>query len=92
MAILDKNSIIQKNKEFLEKYDDVWGYGNSILYDMCENAPHHDRDDVIVAKTRIDYPIGVEPDTEEVDNVRIYAPIDLNRKAILRRLDRIIAS
>ncbi len=29
---------------------------------------------------------------EEADNVRIYAPIDLNRKAILRRLDRIIAS
>lgn len=50
MAILDKNSIIQKYKEFLEKYDDVWGYGNSILYDMCENAPRHDRDDVIVAK------------------------------------------
>ena len=42
-------------------------------------------------KTRMEYPIGVDSDTEETDNVRIYAPIDLNRKAILRRLDRIIA-
>ena len=31
-----------------------------------------------------------KPD-EEVDNVRIYVPIDLNEKAILRRLDYIIA-
>ena len=30
-----------------------------------------------------------EPD-EEADNVRIYVPIDLNEKAILRRLDYII--
>lgn len=31
-----------------------------------------------------------EPDQEK-DNIRIYVPIDLNEKAILRRLDHIIA-
>ena len=33
--------------------------------------------------------ISQDPDTEE-DNVRIYIPLDLNKKAILRRLDNII--
>lgn len=34
--------------------------------------------------------ISQDPDTEE-DNVRIYIPLDLNQKAILRRLDDIIS-
>ena len=33
--------------------------------------------------------ISQDPDTEE-DNVRIYIPLDLNKNAILRRLDNII--
>lgn len=33
--------------------------------------------------------IHVEPDNEE-DNVRVYLPLDLNRKAILRRLNAVI--
>lgn len=57
-----------------------------------DKTPIYINEPWLADKTRIEYPIGVAPDTEEVDNVRIYAPIDLNRRAILRRLDRIIAS
>ncbi len=32
------------------------------------------------------------PPEEEPDNIRIYVPLDLNRRSILRRLDDIIAS
>lgn len=38
----------------------------------------------------IDYPIKSEPDSDD-DNIRIYIPMDLNKKAILRRLDSVIA-
>ena len=37
----------------------------------------------------LEYSTQREPDAKE-DNIRIYVPIDLNRDAILRRLDRII--
>ena len=35
--------------------------------------------------------VSVEPDDEE-DNIRIYVPIDLNRKTILQRLNNVIHS
>ncbi len=28
----------------------VWDFGNRVFYDLCANHPHHDEDDVIVAK------------------------------------------
>ena len=44
----------------------------------------------------IDHTIDIVPDKrtppeDEPDNIRIYVPLDLNRRAILRRLDDIIA-
>ena len=40
-------------------------------------------------KTLLDYPLNREPE-EMVDNVRIYIPLDLNKDAIIRRLDSLI--
>ncbi len=28
----------------------LWDFGNRVLYDLCANYPHHDEDDLIVAK------------------------------------------
>lgn len=42
----------------------------------------------LVDKSLNGYRVGTEPEREN-DNVRIYVPIDLNKEAILRRLDRI---
>ena len=28
----------------------LWDFGNRVLYDLCANHPHHDEDEVIVAK------------------------------------------
>ena len=44
----------------------------------------------IIDKSLLEYPVHPEPEDEE-DNVRVYVPVDLNRKAILRRIDRIIS-
>ena len=41
-------------------------------------------------KTRLEYMIGQDPD-DKPDNVRVFIPLDINKEAILRRLDRIIA-
>ena len=41
-------------------------------------------------KTRLEYLIGQDPD-DQPDNVRVFIPLDINKEAILRRLDRIIA-
>jgi len=51
---------------------------------LCINEPW------LIDKSLLEYPPCREPDEKE-DNVRIYIPMDLNREAILRRLDRVIA-
>lgn len=43
----------------------------------------------IADKTRLEYNKDSDIDQKE-DNVRVYVPIDLNKDAILRKLDRII--
>lgn len=40
-------------------------------------------------KSLLEYPRHRDPDEKE-DNIRIYVPMDLNKEAILRRLDNII--
>ena len=51
---------------------------------LCINEPW------LIDKSLLEYPPRREPDDKE-DNVRIYIPMDLNRDAILRRLDTVIA-
>lgn len=43
----------------------------------------------LIDKSLLEYPHYREPDEKE-DNIRIYLPMDLNKDAILRRLDNII--
>lgn len=43
----------------------------------------------LVDKTLLELPMHPEPE-EENDNIRVYVPLDLNKEAILRRLDRLI--
>lgn len=45
----------------------------------------------LIDKQLLEYPIHVEPE-EYDDNVRVYIPMDLNKNAILRRLDGVIAN
>lgn len=51
---------------------------------LCINEPW------LIDKSLLEYPMRREPDEKE-DNIRIYVPMDLNRDAILRRLDAVIA-
>jgi len=51
---------------------------------MCINEPW------LIDKSLAGYPRRREPEEQE-DNIRIYIPMDLNKEAILRRLDRVIA-
>lgn len=44
----------------------------------------------LIDRSLLNYPPKREPDTAP-DNIRIYLPLDLNRDAILRRIDHIIA-
>ena len=44
----------------------------------------------LIDKSLLEYAIHVEPE-EKNDNIRVYIPVDINRDAILRRLERIIA-
>ena len=43
----------------------------------------------LVDKTLLELPLHPEPEKEK-DNIRVYVPLDLNKEAILRRLDRMI--
>ncbi len=43
----------------------------------------------LVDKTLLELPPHAEPE-EEKDNIRVYVPLDINKEAILRRLDRLI--
>lgn len=54
-----------------------------------ERTPLYVNEPWLADKTLLELPPNREPDKKE-DNVRIYIPMDLNRDAILRRLDRVI--
>ena len=51
---------------------------------LCINEPW------LIDKSLLEYPLCREPEDKK-DNVRIYVPLDLNKDAILRRLDTVIA-
>ncbi len=40
----------RKYEEYIKQKDSRWEFGNSILYQMCENHPHHDDVDVAIGK------------------------------------------
>lgn len=53
-------------------------------------SPRYINDSSLIDKSLLEYSFMDKMD-EEPDNVRIYIPMDLNKEAILRRLDYIIA-
>lgn len=57
-----------------------------------EKAPRIINESWLIDKTIDIVPNKRTPPENEPDNIRIYVPLDLNRRAILRRLDDIIAS
>ena len=54
-----------------------------------DKDPIYINEPCLIDKSLLDDPVSEDPDPEE-DNIRIYVPLDINRKAILRRLDRVI--
>lgn len=60
-------------------------------YPMPKNkTPLYINEPWLIDKSLLEYSPNREPEDKE-DNVRIYIPMDLNRNAILRRLDTVIA-
>ncbi len=55
-----------------------------------DKSPLYVNEPWLVDKSLLEYPPHREPEEQE-DNVRIYVPLDLNREAILRRMEVIIA-
>ena len=55
-----------------------------------DETPLYVNEPWLIDKSLLEYPMRFEPE-EEDDNVRVYVPLDLNKEAILRRLDRVIA-
>ena len=55
-----------------------------------EHSPLYVNEPWIIDKTLLEYQINAEPDKKD-DNVRVYVPLDLNRDAIVRRLNRVIS-
>ena len=54
-----------------------------------DKSPLYINEPWLIDKSLLEYPRHREPDEKE-DNIRIYVPMDLNKDAILRRLDNII--
>lgn len=55
-----------------------------------DKAPLYVNEPWIIDKSLLEYSLQSEPE-EKADNIRVYIPMDLNKDAILRRLDRIVA-
>lgn len=55
-----------------------------------DKLPLYINEPKLIDKSLLDYPLHREPEEKE-DNIRVYIPLDLNKEAILRRLDMIIA-
>lgn len=45
----------------------------------------------LIDNTLLEYPMNRQQPDVESDNVRVYIPLDINRGAVLRRLDAVIA-
>ena len=56
-----------------------------------EKTPLYINEPWIADKSLLEYPQQSEPDNKD-DNIRIYVPMDLNKDAILRRLNRVISN
>lgn len=56
-----------------------------------EKAPMYVNEPWLVDASLLEYATNLKQPDEEADNVRVYVPIDINRKAILRRVDAVIA-
>lgn len=55
-----------------------------------EKEPMFINEPWLIDHTLMEYPIAREQPDKEEDNVRVYIPLDINRCAILRRLDAVI--
>lgn len=55
-----------------------------------DKLPLYVNETQLIDKSLLEYLPNKEPENKR-DNIRIYIPMDLNRDAILRRLDRVIA-
>ncbi|MBR3516597.1 MAG: hypothetical protein IKO10_09800 [Lachnospiraceae bacterium] len=55
-----------------------------------DSVPLYINEPWLIDRSLLEYPLSKEPEDTE-DNIRIYAPIDLNHDAILRRLEYVIA-
>ena len=58
--------------------------------DPKEKSPLYINEPWLFDKTLLEYPVDSKPD-ETDDNVRVFIPMDLNKDAILRRLEEVIA-
>ena len=54
-----------------------------------DKPPLYINDPYLIDKSLSEFTIREEPEDEE-DNIRVYLPLDLNSKAIMRRLNRVI--
>ena len=55
-----------------------------------EKTPLYINEPWLIDRSKLDYSYGVREPEKEEDNIRIYVPLDLNKEAILRRLDMVI--
>lgn len=56
-----------------------------------DESPMYINEPWLIDKTLLEYTPSIEPESEE-DNLRVYVPLDINKKAIIRRLDSVIYS
>ena len=50
MSIKNKEKVLELLQSFNRKKSDIWAYGNSILYKMCEEKPLHNEKNIVVSK------------------------------------------
>lgn len=55
-----------------------------------EKTPLFINEPWLIDRTRLEYAYDVREPQGEKDNIRIYVPLDLNKEAILQRLDMVI--
>ena len=50
MDIKNKEKVIEQLFTFNNKKSDIWAYGNSVLYKMCEEKPLHNEKNIVASK------------------------------------------
>jgi hypothetical protein len=76
MSIKNEKKILELLENYSKKKEDLWEYGNTVLYNMCKEKPLHNERNVVASKVWLigrSYAAAIERVKEDISADKIYS-------------------